>query len=1810
MVVSDPNSLARAPSAVSVVGLQIEEEIGRGAHSVVYRASRGGRSFAVKIQKPVSADQAQAAALRFRREGALLACLRHPGLPAIVALGETEGLPYLVLEFVSGQSLAERLQRGALSQDLIVAIAHQIASALGEVHRAGMVHCDVKPANIMLDESGGGRLIDFGFAVRASAERERDHIAGTLLYAAPEQTGMLKRPLDARSDLYALGVVLFECACGVPPFEAADAGELIRLHAVDAPPDIQQLRPSLSVALVAIINKLLAKDPDDRYQTSAGLLSDLDALEELDKALADDQQVVLGAEDYQPEGLLDTALVGRGSERRRLRRHGARALQRRGTMLLIEGEPGVGKSRVSRELVRHLRRKGALCMVGRCAVDEPLPFAALRWALDGALRRMARLPPQERDEAEARVREAAGDAAGLLASFSPKLAALLGDTRHSTSSSEVSDQYYEALAHFFVRLAAAWDGGLLVIEDVHAMDDGSRRVLSRMAPMLRREPLLVVCTADVSSRGEGSEEADSFSAEMGAGLSARLTLAPMSDRDMAQLVAIQLGHVGGGLECAKRIARRCGGNPLAAKEYVRSMLDAGVLRPDWGQWAIDEVGMQQLDLPTDVATLVVRRIDQLASQTREVLRAAALMGASFERALLVGARDGDETAVNEALDDAVAARVVEGRRADRFAFVHSDVQQGLVSGLSDEELRGTHQRIAQALDEADRDDSDHLYAVARHFALGVVDADPQRVVDANTQAGRRALSEYAHEQAHVFLVQVHDCAAAADIELPADFHKLLGEVCARTGKLSEAIRHYELTLEGTEPRLQRAQLRERLAHSHIANFHTEPAWREALAGFAELGVRIPRWSPVLLVNTLWLWLLGVLASRWAPQAQGERRQWCKIYVNLSEQAAVTAYFANRPLLLANMAARGLHAAARLGPSPELVMSRSQYGVGYAAVGLRYLALASAAAANKMARQIDDRLVLARCHLYHGFVLHLCGDSVEAETVLTRALERHGEWLDAMHFVDGSGDLVFNQVLRGYYREAWQWVEQQLSRLWFTSGGVRARQGNPWAGPLLVALGRLNEGVAQQEQTRAFVEGAPRTERYLWGEMLSYSVLYHMEQGELGEELDSTIAQHRQLRMRPALTSFHMRSFFVFQAHARLEQAMAAKEDARAGRLAELTRAVFELRAAAMIPSMQAHAWLLDGALARLDGRGEQARRCFAEAERLAREVDSPWVLFEVARQRAHLLGEMGGKAAAAREARFALALALEHGWVGRGRKIRAELEVGGVSTQTLSLTATASKRQTSDATSLRLRRQLDALLQVSLAAATVLDSDRQAGNALDETVKILGAERGFLFGCTDEGELELLAGRDAHGSDLAQLSGFSSTVIETVRTRQEPMVLSGSDQGSVIGSESVVRHDLRSIVAAPLQLRDRMVGVIYLDSRLARGVFTEEDVEILQALGNHIAIALEMARSARVEIAVEAEAQKRQLAERLRDLSHALSSSLKLHEVLQNLVEGLTSVVPYDRATVLLVEQEGFRRVLVAAETATAASCGELQLALDGEPVLAEVVSERQTVIVADAKRDSRMDRCVGEEPLASCLALPLICHDQVVGLLMLESTRIGAYTPAEADIAATFAGQVGVAIENARLFGEVQRLARIDELTELLNRRHFFERAEQELARAKRYKRPLSAILLDVDHFKRVNDTYGHAVGDEVLRVVAGRCRETVRTMDILGRYGGEEFVILVPDTSQAGTSEGLAERLRSSIAEEPIASDDGAIAVTISLGVAGLRHDEDDLASLLDRADTALYAAKEGGRNCVKVASSADDKAGSVEGEKAEGERSDEER
>lgn len=182
------------------------------------------------------------------------------------------------------------------------------------------------------------------------------------------------------------------------------------------------------------------------------------------------------------------------------------------------------------------------------------------------------------------------------------------------------------------------------------------------------------------------------------------------------------------------------------------------------------------------------------------------------------------------------------------------------------------------------------------------------------------------------------------------------------------------------------------------------------------------------------------------------------------------------------------------------------------------------------------------------------------------------------------------------------------------------------------------------------------------------------------------------------------------------------------------------------------------------------------------------------------------------------------------------------------------------------------------------------------------------------------------------------------------------------------------------------------------------------------------------------------------------------------------------------------------------------------------------------------------------------------------------------------FAKQIGISLERARLFQEVQSLALTDPLTGLQNRRSLFELGRIEFSRAHRMKRPFCCMMLDLDHFKQINDNYGHAVGDQILQEFAERCKRSVREVDLIGRYGGEEVVVFLPETD-SDTAMHVAERLRASIQETPMEVSGQELNVTVSIGVS--RKDENtlQLETLIARADQAMYIAKHKGRNRVAL-------------------------
>jgi diguanylate cyclase (GGDEF)-like protein len=1722
-------------------GVVVLAELGRGAHTVVQRIRRDGREWAMKVFPDLRTGDGSAL-VALRREAALLAWINHPGLPQVHEVGVAGRRPYLIMDLIEGRSLAEVLRLRPLPVDRTIRLAIQVAGALGALHRAGLVHRDVKPHNIMIETDGTARLIDVGMAGRATSGPAsapgddpdgRAQVVGTLLYSAPEQAGTLNRPVDARTDLYALGVALHECLAGAPPFDSTDAGELLRMHATAPPPDLGRTRPEVPATLAAIVARLLAKDPDDRYQTAAGLRADL-------QRLADDPATAFapGRDDIAGQVAEPAPLTGRERELAELVERWRQARAGRGGYALIRGGRGAGKSRLARELAARAREDGVAVLLGACP-EDPAPLAPLRAALGGRLDRVRAEDPEA---------------------------------------------HTRAVAGVLVELARTGGGALLCLDDAHRADEATLAVLRLLAVGFAEPgetagadlPLLVLLTVD--------EAADPLPPVVAGRVHPAVTLGPLG-ADAATALVAALAH-GRNLDgdLLGRLAARAGTTPFEIQEYVAAVVDGGALEPYWGRWRLDAAGLDRIALPSDLRALVLRRLDGLSEPCRALLTAAAVIGTRFPAALAVAASgavpgagpgaDPRDPGLGRRLLAEAAARGAVRPQDGGYAFAHEQLRALLLDAADPALLRDVHQRLAELLDASGSTGPEHAYALARHCLHGHLDRDPAKVVAACLAAGALALADNAPAEAVALLEPAHRLAAD---RLPAAVASRTGEQLGTAyhlvGHLTQAIDTLHAALPAADGPVARARILLGIGRVHADLWNVDAGLETMHRGLAELGRRLPGNPLRLLASTLARFAAGLVVERTRigfGTATGESADRLRLEAELYRAGGAVASLGLKPALAVAVLLRSLYPMTRLGASVDYVHVRTDVAAVLDIVsrnGLR----GGYAQATRVAAELGDDRAVAYVAQTRRMVAHTAGRGLARDILADAADPRHD--LGAGRFITMLGGALWLLLLAGYSRDA---------NLLYLEGKARLAAADLPEHSLLVAgasvcaaLGRVAEADAALRRVEGdldvFANPSARVTLLLARAQVA------VEQRDLGADFDRVADDLAALAIKPALLLVPLRSIYAYLAHGRLEQCRVATPARRAAALAAARQAVAVLRRAAGSDLLKAHARVAAARLHQLGGEPARALAALAAAEPLLRAVDAPLASFEAARLRAQALAALGHHAEAVVAAAGAGSLALRHEWPHRAQWIIDEF-----GDEALTGVAGMSRSVRPDETAAHAggyRQRLDAVAALSLAASRIVDPGELVRVALDETIRLLSAERAYLFLTADGGEkLTPHLGRDAAGNDLTELVGYGSTLVERARHSREPLVVTGTDEGAALGSRSAVAHGLRSIMVAPMLHDDRLLGVLYLDSRIAKGMFTTADVGVLAAITTHVAAALETARAAQLTADVRSAEHERDMAQTLRTAMEHLSGTLDPADVLDRLRAIIVRAVHGDRAGLAVLD--GDKVLLVDPDHRDDDEA--VPAIVEPEPALAAILAGPAPVTGGEAARPPAFAHLAG----AAWLAVPLHTRgaggEDTTGLVFVVSDRPGAYGEPQRELAALLAGQGMIAYENARLFKEVERLAITDGLTGLLNRRQFFQLADRELAVARRRQSPLTAVMLDIDHFKQVNDRHGHPVGDQVIVAVARRLAAATRKTDLLGRYGGEEFAIFLPDTGREGAAI-LAERIRAGLAERPVDTDAGPLPITASIGLAEYDPGDTEPGTLLARADEALYRAKQAGRNRV---------------------------
>ncbi|XYH99593.1 AAA family ATPase [Sorangium sp. So ce1128] len=721
---------------------------------------------------------------RLRGEHALLRELHiHGIIPGIVRALDL--VPHgagvaLVLERWGDGSLDRALSGGPLPVEAALRLGAALARLLGQLHRRGVIHRDIQPQNILVNAARTEvQLIDFGLATRRAAAGDaagaEGAAIGTLAYMAPEQTGRMKRSVDARADLYALGSTLYQMLTGKLPFELTDELSLIHAHIARRPPPPHERAPALRIPEVvsAIVMRLLEKSPEQRYQTAEGAARDLERALEALRETGEIRPFPLGARDWENRIRRPSRLFGREREQLALREALERARGGETELALFSGPSGVGKSALVGALRDEARLAGGLFAAGKFdPLQRGTPYAALAQAFRAIARRRLSDSAEALERWATAARAALGANARILVDMAPELARILGEPPAllEVSPAEAKHRFQLTVQRFVRATASAEHPLVLFIDDLQWADAPSLALLEAIATDPEIGHLLLL-GAYRDGEVDGAHPPRALAplralveAIQASGRRAEVrALGPLDEEALVGMVDDMLRGAGNEVRALCSLVRaKTDGSPFFVEQFLRALHEQRLLLRDTytGRWYWEAERIERAAVTDNVVALLTEKMGRLPEEPRRLLVAGACVGADFEASLVSAAaglppealRRAAEALLHEGL--LVAAGDGEG---EAYAFVHDRVQQAAYELPGGDERPGLHLALARALDRrwSTRGGDAELFALVHHYlrAAGRLSeaAERRRAAERSLAAGLRAKAASAYAEAVRFL---------------------------------------------------------------------------------------------------------------------------------------------------------------------------------------------------------------------------------------------------------------------------------------------------------------------------------------------------------------------------------------------------------------------------------------------------------------------------------------------------------------------------------------------------------------------------------------------------------------------------------------------------------------------------------------------------------------------------------------------------------------------------------------------------------------------------------------------------------------------------------------------------------------------------------------------------------------------------------------------------------------------------------------------------------------------------------------------------
>jgi diguanylate cyclase (GGDEF)-like protein/PAS domain S-box-containing protein len=1793
----------------------LQEILREGNVTSVYRARREPDGVPVVLKSLKSKYPSAEDTARFTHEYEVTAALNLEGVIRVIGFERHPHKLAMVLEDFGGISL-DRLNGKPFDLGLFFSVALAVCAALDQLHQNHVIHKDINPTNILLNpKTNQVKLIDFGCAVTLAREDPTfgspSLLEGTLAYMSPEQTGRMNRAVDYRSDYYSLGATFYELLTGRPPFQAQDALELVHAHLAYQPIPAHVLNPALPEPISAIVTKLLSKEAEDRYQSAAGLIYDLETCRQQWQISTEIQPLTPGQHDISGRFQIPQKLYGRGAESQQLMEIFQQVSDSgRSEIVLVSGAPGVGKTALIQELHRPITRQRGTFIRGKYdQLQHDRPYAALIQAYRELIRHILAEGEGQIAAWRENILAALGPNTRIIIDLIPELERITGPQPElpELAPSEALNRGRLTFLRFASLLSQSGTSLVIFLDDLQWADPASIKLIE----MILNSP---DCPRNLMIGAYRDTEVNPthplslmFKSLQNSGVEVKhIALSSLSIEDVTHFTADLLKRPPEEVRPLAELAfEKTDGNPFFLQEFFHSLCALESIHFDrqlnrWS-WDLDEI--QKQAITENVVELLARRAQQLPQATQRVLKMAACLGNSFDldtlaivcetpahqtaAALLEAMQIGLVLPLNETYKLVTEEnRGVGLSQKAAYRFAHDRIQQAMDILVQEVDSRQVHYQVGhlllQKLPEERRQEQifDIVFHLNHAYELTSSTGERDALAELNLNAGRKAKNAIAYDSALIYLQaglkllgpegwqRCYPLALALHIEAVETaflngkyelMEQFAAEALSQTRSLMDQVKIYEIQLQALTIQTQAREALDlafgiltRLgvhlpAQPTPANIGEELAETQALlAGKnVESMLDLP-----LMTDPEKLAAMRILSFMMSP-SHIAMPQIFPILV--MRQVRLSIQYGNCPGSCVGYALFGW----------ILCGSTEDIETGYR-FGQLALALLDRLNARELRAMVVQLVAIGAQHWKEPFRAILpCLPEAYQTGLETGDLAYAGYSAHqvCIHTYFSGIELPELKSLCGIYNSALANIHQQTALQWNRAYlqaalNLSGKSADPC---------RLEGPDYHEDEMLAVFEaandGSGLSSLYIHKLILNYLFGEYGAAVEYAEKAEVYLDSLNGLLLVPV--------FYFYDSLARL-----AAQGADALEKVDANQAKLKRWAQFAPGNYLNKATLVDAERARVMGQNGSAREAYDQAIDLAGKYELVQELalanelagkFYLAQQRKAVAGvylnearytyqHWGAQAKVCDlEKRYFEVLILENEPAVPGMKHRLgtnPADIGG-------LLDIASVIKASQALSCEIVfGQLAAKLTVVLAE-----------NAAAQRAFFILEKDGRLFI-----EAQMEAGQPAvHLAEPLPLETAAErlalSIVNYAAHSRESVVLDQAGENHDFSNDQYIQQQKpKSILCLPILSGGRLAGVLYLENNLVTHGFPPERVKLLSILAAQAAIALE---NAQLYASLEKEVKKRtaeleetnrqlraEIAERIQTENALLESEMRFSKFMENLPS--PAFIKDEHGKTLYINTS-FERMFGS----------DLM-----EKTLAEVFpAEIAEQMAADDRRVLDEDLLQREELITD---LSGIEHQ-------LQTTK---FVIRQKD-GPVLIGGIGIDItERKQMEAELQKLAAFDALTGCLNRRHFFDLAAKEFERTLRYQKNLSLIMLDIDHFKQVNDTHGHAVGDQILKMMGTQIRAEVRGEDLVGRYGGEEFVLLLVETN-LDTALIAAERLRSSVEKLSVNGGSGPVSITISVGVSSLRE-ETDMELLLKAADDALYAAKVSGRNRVCAAES----------------------